>query len=273
MLITIQHETRYRYDTPAAYTIQSLKQTPQNTSGQRILSWSVDCGVDKDVPAFVDSFGNLTHTLVINEDHDAVLIRVSGKVETTNMSGVVSGAREPFPLVAYFRETDLTRPNAPLADLAASVSGIRDRLEQAHALMGAVRDRIDYRDGETHVETTAAEALNHGYGVCQDHAHVFICCARLAGIPARYVSGYLQASENRDEVYEAGHAWAEAYIPDLGWVGFDVANRACPHEAYVRVAVGLDYRGAAPVRGLRLGGGAEKLDVSVQVVQESAQQQ
>lgn len=273
MLISIQHETHYRYDAPAAYTIQSLKQTPQVTSGQKVLSWSVDCGLDKTIPVFTDSFGNLTHTLVINEDHDEVLIRVSGLVETTDTAGVVSGANEPFPLVAYLRETDLTRPDDALREFAEPLHRISTDLDKLHALMNTVRDRIDYQEGETHVETRASEALSHGYGVCQDHAHVFICCARLLGIPARYVSGYLQASENRDEVYEAGHAWAEAHVPDLGWVGFDVANRTCPNDGYVRVAVGLDYREAAPIRGLRLGGGAEALDVSVQVVQENAQQQ
>lgn len=272
MLISVKHETRYRYDTPAVYTIQSLKLTPQNTTGQHVLSWNLDCGQDGTIPSFVDSFGNVTHTFVINREHSDVLIRVTGLVQTTDVSGVVDGTREPFPLVAYLRETDLTAPNEALEDLAWSVGKGQKPLDLAHALMGAVRDRIDYREGETQVETTAAQALERGLGVCQDHAHTFICCARLRGIPARYVSGYLQASENKDEVYEAGHAWAEAYIDDLGWVGFDVANRSCPHEAYLRVAVGLDYREAAPIRGLRLGGGAEKLDVSVQVVQESSQQ-
>lgn len=272
MLISVKHETRYRYETPAVYTIQSLKLTPQNTSGQTVLSWDLDCGQDGTIPSFVDSFGNITHTFVINREHDDVLIRVTGQVQTVDVAGVVSGTREPFPLVAYLRQTDLTAPDTALEELAWSVGTGTKPLDLAHALMSAVRDRIDYREGETAVETTAAQALAHGNGVCQDHTHVFIACARLRGIPARYVSGYLQASENRDEVYEAGHAWAEAYIEDLGWVGFDVANRACPTEHHLRVAVGLDYREAAPIRGLRLGGGAEKLDVSVRVVQESSQQ-
>ena len=257
---------------PAVYTIQSLKLTPQNTTGQHVLSWELDCGQEEPIPSFVDSFGNITHTFVINREHSDVLIRVTGLVQTHDVSGVVEGAREPFPLVAYLRETDLTAPDRALIDLAWSVGKQAKPLDLAHALMGAVREKIDYLEGETQVETTAAQALAQGLGVCQDHAHAFICCARLRGIPARYVSGYLQASENKDEVYEAGHAWAEAYIEDLGWVGFDVANRSCPHEAYLRVAVGLDYREAAPIRGLRLGGGAERLDVSVQVVQENSQQ-
>lgn len=272
MLISVHHETHYRYETPAAYTIQSLKLTPQNTSGQSVLSWSLDCGQDGTIPSFVDSFGNLTHTFVINREHSDVLIRVVGRVETTDVAGVVAGTREPFPVIAYLRETDLTAPDAALEDLAWSAGKNTKPLDLAHALMSVIRDRVDYREGETRVETTAAQAVAQGSGVCQDHTHIFICCARLRGIPARYVSGYLQASDDGDEVYEAGHAWAEAYIEDLGWVGFDVANRACPTEHHLRVAVGLDYREAAPIRGLRLGGGAEKLDVSVRVVQESSQQ-
>lgn len=272
MLISVNHETRYRYDAPAVYTIQSLKLTPQNTTGQRVLSWSIDCGQDGPIPSFTDSFGNLTHTLVINREHSEVLIRVTGRVETKDTAGIVAGTWEPFPLVAYLRETELTRPDDALRDLAWSVGqGHTAPLDLAHALMAAVRDRIDYREGLTRVETTAAEALALGYGVCQDHAHAFICCARLRGIPARYVSGYLQAGDG-EGLYEAGHAWAEAHIPGLGWVGFDVANRLCPSEAHLRMAVGLDYREAAPIRGLRLGGGTERLDVTVRVVQESSQQ-
>jgi len=130
-------------------------------------------------------------------------------------------------------------------------------------LMDAVRDAIDYRVGETHASTNAAEALEHGFGVCQDHTHVFLAAARRIGIPARYVSGYLRIGEEGE--HDAGHAWAEAYIDGLGWVGFDVANRICPTEAYVRVASGLDYLDAAPVRGYRRGGGEESLDVRLRV--------
>lgn len=272
MLISVRHETQYHYDEPAAYTIQSLKLTPQNTSGQTVLSWMLDCGQDGTIPSFMDSFGNVTHTLVINRDHSDVLIRVTGQVETRDVDGIIAGTREPFPTVAYLRETDLTAPDAALEDLAWAVAKRAKPLDIAHALMGALRDRIDYRIGATQVETTAAEALKLGYGVCQDHAHAFLCCARMRGIPARYVSGYLQAGDNSDADYDAGHAWAEAYIEDLGWVGFDVANRLCPREAHLRVAVGLDYREAAPIRGLRLGGGIETLDVTVRVVQENSQQ-
>ena len=117
--------------------------------------------------------------------------------------------------------------------------------------------------------TTAGEALRSGAGVCQDHSHVFISAARVLGIPARYVGGYLWTGQPESE---ASHAWAEAYVEDLGWVGFDPSNRICPTEAYVRSSIGLDYAAAAPIRGVRRGNAAERLAVSISVLAEDGQQ-
>ena len=122
--------------------------------------------------------------------------------------------------------------------------------------MGAIRDRLRFDVNATDTGTSAIDAFSHGHGVCQDFAHVFIAAARHLGIPARYVGGYLYRAD-RPDGQEAGHAWAEALVDDLGWVGFDPANDISPTEAYVRVAMGLDYLGAAPVRGTRYGGAGE----------------
>ena len=125
---------------------------------------------------------------------------------------------------------------------------------------------ITYQFGATGVQTPAAMALHLGRGVCQDYAHIFIACARSGGVPARFVSGHFLRSDGRSS-QEAGHAWAEAYVPGLGWVGFDAANCICTTDAHARVAIGLDYLGAAPVRGTRYGGGLETLTVAVKVDQ------
>jgi transglutaminase-like putative cysteine protease len=139
-----------------------------------------------------------------------------------------------------------------------------------HVLMNAVRDKVDYVIGVTDAHTSAAEALSDGQGVCQDHAHIFISAARVMGVPARYVNGYFLT--DTDEPSEAHHAWAEAYIEGLGWLGFDPANGICPTDHYVRLACGLDAGSAAPIRGTRRGGTDEVLDVLVEVQQQSAQQ-
>ncbi len=129
--------------------------------------------------------------------------------------------------------------------------------------MAEIRSRIAYEIGATDAHTTAAEALADGKGVCQDHAHAMLSVVRSLGIPARYVTGYLVT--DGDTPATASHAWAEALVPDLGWVGFDAANGKCPTDDYVRVATGLDAQGVVPVRGSRRGGVAESMTVAVKV--------
>jgi transglutaminase-like putative cysteine protease len=124
----------------------------------------------------------------------------------------------------------------------------------------------------TQTSTTAAEAFALKRGVCQDLTHVFIATARHLGVPARYVGGYFHRADGVTQ-QDAGHAWAEAHVPALGWIGFDPANGICTTQAHVRVAVGLDYLGAAPVRGARRGGGTESLTVNVLVDQAARQVQ
>jgi transglutaminase-like putative cysteine protease len=102
--------------------------------------------------------------------------------------------------------------------------------------------------------------------VCQDISHIFIASARSLGIPARYVSGYLHRADGQND-QQAGHAWSEAYVDGLGWVAFDATNGMCATDAYLRVAVGLDYLSAAPLRGSRIGGDGEGLDVRIRVDQ------
>ncbi|MCG8563020.1 MAG: transglutaminase family protein [Hyphomicrobiales bacterium] len=269
MRIAIRHSTRYRYDEPVRYSAQSLRLTPRAAASQEIVRWSVEApGIDK-AAAFVDGFGNQVHLITVTEPHQEITIAVDGEVETSDTAGVVQGVKEVAPRALFLRQTDLTRADDSIADLAADLGG-EDTVQRLHDLMGRIRDRVEYRVGETHSETTAAEALARGAGVCQDHAHLFIAAARHLGVPARYVSGYLWATEG--EPGEAQHAWAEAHIDDLGWVGFDISNGICPDPHYVRVACGLDYISAAPVRGTRRGGGSEALDVTVEVGEAQTQQ-
>ena len=129
-----------------------------------------------------------------------------------------------------------------------------------------------YDTSPTHAATTAEEAFALKRGVCQDYTHIFIAAARSLAIPARYIGGHFHRADGAVR-QEAGHAWAEAFVPDLGWVGFDPTNGVCVTDAHVRVAAGLDYLAAAPVRGSRYGGGSETLDVSVRVNAAAGQQQ
>lgn len=269
MLITVRHVTRYLYDEPANYAVQSLRLTPASFTGQRVIDWQVQVpGCGKPL-RFKDGFGNQVDLVAVYTRHSDLLIEATGTVETTDCSGVVTGLAKSIPPRVFLKETDQTRPNSAIRDLALSISE-KDPLDRLHALAGTVRDSVDYVKGITDAHTGAAEALADGKGVCQDHAHVFISAARTLGIPARYVTGYLVMED--PEPAEAHHAWAEAWIDPLGWIGFDVANRICPTDQYVRLAAGLDAAYAAPIIGSRRGGGAERLEVSVAVQQQSAQQ-
>jgi transglutaminase-like putative cysteine protease len=270
MRLQVRHQTAYHYASPIHYAIQTLRLTPRSHEGLVVVRWQVRGEARGPLPSFIDGFGNLAHTHTVNHSHDSAAVFVEGEVETQATDGVVRGAAEPLPPAFFLRPTGLTMPDPALAELAAMASGASE-LDRLYALMHAVRDRIDYRPGVTDAATPAAAALVAAAGVCQDHAHVFIAAARLLGIPARYVGGYLWTGDDLHE-YEASHAWAEAYVEHLGWVGFDAANRVCPGEAYIRTAIGLDYWSAAPVRGLRRGEASERLAVKVSVMQAGAEQ-
>ena len=269
MLIEVRHKTTYRYEVEAKYAIQSLRLTPRSFPGQKVHTWTITApGLDK-AAAFVDGFGNIAALTTLREPHLRLEIEAAGLVETEDRAGVVTGIPEPSPARVYLRETDATRPCARMRDLAQTVQGT-GTLDRLHQLMQCVHGAVRYEIGATHVHTSASDALADGRGVCQDHAHVFITAARVLGIPARYVNGYFISGTEGPS--EAHHAWAEAWVNGLGWVGFDPSNLTCPTERYVRLACGLDAATAAPIRGLRRGGSHEALDVVVEVEQQGGQQ-
>lgn len=270
MLISVRHVTRYVYTEPVSYTVQSLRLTPAPFKGQRIAGWQVRVtGCPKPLE-FRDGFGNTVQLMTISTPHSELTIEAAGTVETEDCNGVVAGLPKSIPPRVFLKETPQTRPDAAIRALAQSVAGA-GAIEQLHALAAAVRDRVEYVKGATDAHTGAAEALGDGKGVCQDHTHIFISAARTLGVPARYVTGYLLLDDPETAV-SASHAWAEAHVETLGWVGFDVANRVCPTDRYVRLACGLDAGYAAPIAGSRRGGAGESLNVCVAVQQESAQQ-
>ena len=186
---------------------------------------------------------------------------------------MVVGAIERFPPSLYLRETPLTRADAAIAEFAeASLRAAGEPLAILHDLLERLHAEMAFDNAPTEATTTAAEAFALKRGVCQDLTHIFIAAARSIAIPARYIGGHFHRDDGVTE-QEAGHAWAEAFVPDLGWVAFDAANGICATDAHVRVAVGLDYLGAAPVRGTRFGGGGEAMDVAVHVNQVASQRQ
>ena len=263
MRILIDHTTRYTYEVPARYSTQYLRMCPPSNAQQRVTSWELQTpGTPLELR---DGYGNILHLLTIEGPVSEIVIRSTGTVQTTASIDEAADEVKLSPLV-FLRSTGLTRAEGAVAELAekfrrraGSLSGLRD-------LAGAVLSRVPFRAGVTEVHSTATEALDEGYGVCQDHAHVFIACCRYLGIPARYVSGYLYLPKSA-EAAVASHAWAEAWVVDR-WRSFDVTNARPAGEHHIRVAVGADYLEAGPVRGVRRGGGQERMTATALVSEQ-----
>jgi transglutaminase-like putative cysteine protease len=265
MRLRIAHTTTYRYTPPATSVIQILRMTPGSHDGQYVVNWQIDVSTDSRLDMHEDAFGNITHVLTQGPVED-LTISVEGLIETHDTGGVLKGSDERFPPSLFLRSTPLTETNAAMANFTRELRAEADRdvLGFLHALMVQINEHMTFDENPTDSTTTATEAFGLKRGVCQDYAHIFIACARHGGVPARFTSGHFLRSDGMVH-QQAGHAWAEAFVPDLGWVGFDAANGICTTDAHARVAIGLDYLGAAPVRGTRYGGGAETLTVAVKV--------
>jgi transglutaminase-like putative cysteine protease len=265
MKLNITHTTSYSYDAPVSYGLQQVRLTPVTNAQQSVLRWDVAVEGGRAELSFDDHYKN--HTIMVQADPGVQEVRItaSGAVETNDSTGVLGKVYGAAPLWLFQQHTDRTAPGRGIRALAKAVRGPDDALNDLHALSAAILAAVPYTIGETAAGTTAEEALGAGAGVCQDHAQIFIAAAREAGIPARYVSGYLMMNDRVDQ--DATHAWAEAHLEGLGWVGFDVSNGISPDERYIRVAVGCDSREAAPITGMRLGNAAESMIVALQVQQ------
>lgn len=271
MRLSIRHTTRYAYTEPVVHGLLRLRLTPKHTQGQNILAWSMKYDHATEELVYDDQHFNTVALVSVDPGTREVVIACQGTVDTEDHAGVIGRHSGHMPLWSFLTQTRLTKPGPAIRALLRDIEKQgRDKLEQLHALSSLILDRVEYRIGSTHVGTTGEEAAEAGCGVCQDHAHVFLGAARLLDVPARYVSGYLMMNDRVDQ--EATHAWAEAYVEGLGWVGFDVSNGISPDARYVRVATGRDYRDAAPITGMSFGTTTEVLRVDVAVEQQPVQQ-
>lgn len=267
MQLAIRHTTRYRFDAPAAHGLQRLKLTPKHTQGQVVLDWDMELQNAKSELSYEDEHCNSVTLISVDEGATEVTVTCCGTVNTSDYAGVVGKHSGHLPLWSFRGQTALTRPGAMLRKLIrrTELDNKDDAIARLHRLSAAIRESVAYEIGTTRPDTSAEDALAAGGGVCQDHAHIFIGACRTIGFPARYVSGYLMMNDRIKQ--DATHAWAEAHVEGLGWVGFDISNAISPDTRYVRVATGRDYRDAAPVTGISFGTAAEMLEVEVAVAQ------
>lgn len=248
MRFSIVHQFKYSYDSPVRLSTQYLRLTPRDTDRQKVLAWKLDTGGQ--ALRTTDGYGNVLHVLTIDKPVSEIFIEAAGSVETSHALDEPSDfTGTPLSPLLFLRPTGLTRVEEPLRTLAK-------RFRRAVAEHSALR------------ELAAAINDKPGGQSAADAAHAFIACCRHLGVPARYVSGYFCARKS-DNHGVAMHAWAEAWVVDR-WRSFDIANDCAVGEAHIKLAVGADYLDACPVRGVRIGGGAEVLLAQARV--DAAQQ-
>ena len=266
MKLEVTHRTRYRFSKPLTDAIQLLRLTPLSCLSQTVLDWRIDVDCDARLRGGYDGYGNCVHMLYVNQPVSGLAITATGVVITEDRAGVVQGLPGDLPAAVFLRTTDLTAPDGGVREFAADLAGREtDTLPLLHELNRALHKAMVFDNAATDSATPAATAFATRRGVCQDFAHIFIGAARSLGVPARYISGYLHVRDGSGA--NASHAWAEAWVPNLGWVAFDPANGICADDAYVRIAAGLDYRDAAPLAGARRGGGTEELAIEVRIAE------
>ena len=265
MRLKIDHTTVYRFDTPVIYGLQQLRVTPKSSYNQSVVSWETRIEGGRKEATFEDHHHNTTELVSFDPNTTELSVSSAGEVEIIDNAGILGPHHGLTPLWLYEMTTPRTEAGPGTRALIKGMDAGAGILE-LHELSERIRFQVSYMVGSSEPDWGAEDAIAAGQGVCQDHTHIMIACARALKMPARYASGYLMLNETT--VQDAMHAWAEVHVDGLGWVGFDVSNGVSPDTRYVRVATGLDYSDAAPITGTRIGGVNEELHVSIHVVQQ-----
>ncbi len=259
MRIAIEHHTHYRFSEPQARLVQMLRLTPCDTQDQTVVSWHIGVDCDARLRASTDGYGNAITMLYAEGPIGSIDISVIGEVLTNEATGVIREAIEPLPPIFYRRTTPRTLADNDLVDFAARSAGSGRVLERMHRVNTALHQRFPDAPDAPDSGATAAQAFAAKAATSRDVAQIFIAAVRSLNVPARYISGY----RSDGEAHCAPHGWAEAHVEGIGWIGFDPVTGLSPDASYVRVAVGLDALGAAPIAGTRIGQGKEELDVDL----------
>ena len=264
MLIRVEHTTSFTYAERISEAYTELRVRPLTGGGQQCTSFRIVTdppGIR--VRTYRDRLGNHVQHLEVLEDHDRISITAISEVSTAAVLSDSAAASSPLERRDYLAPTEYAPFAGGLLELAAAAEGEGTETERANGVMRAMRSLLVYERGATDVMTRADAALVLGRGVCQDFAHVMLAACRRAGIPSRYVSGYLYDPQDDTEVET--HAWVDVLDSQRGWVSIDPTHDREQTEAYVRVAVGRDYADVPPTRGVFKGAPEETLQVAVRM--------
>jgi transglutaminase-like putative cysteine protease len=282
MLLRICHTTRFEYQMPAYDSHNEVRMRPLESERQRCVEFELEITPGTSTFEYDDYYGNRVHAFSIHDPHPALIVSAKSVVERTTGSQPPARStpfgeflledharnRLEYDFLNASRHVPFSEPMRKFFWMARPDSS-EDVAGYANRVVAFIRDQFVYEPGMTKVQSTADEILSVGGGVCQDFAHLTIGVMRLAGIPARYVSGYLAPAANTAIASigaQASHAWLEAQLPGLGWTGFDPTNGCAVDERHIRVAIGRDYSDVPPMRGTyRSQGGRQLMSVELQI--------
>ena len=284
MKLKIAHYTQYDYEDSVVDSVNELRLTPIIDDYQKYFNHSIKIYPSAPIHSYTDYFGNLTHYFTLNAAHKRLLIKMDATVETDERTDQVQ-QRRPYveeldllhsdafqnQFAEYLMETDYTIITSELEDIAYSIVLERQptcTYELLELITKAIYKHFTYDTDATNVHTTLEETIHLKRGVCQDYAHLMIGICRIFKIPTRYISGYHFLGEIGTEsahLQHASHAWIEAYIPFVGWIGFDPTNDGKIDWRYVKLSHGRDYSDITPVKGVYKGTAQQQLNVTVDV--------
>lgn len=275
MLLKITHTTDLTYSEPISESVMELRMLPRQEQDQRRLSFGLAIGPPTTPSNYLDWLGNAVHAFTINDFHDRIKIVATSVVETDAPPRAACDLPDTWPPAGGaggdYSLYDFLQFGGPVDDCAALrqlVDSIEPRpgmrlAELGNRMLETIDQKFTYRQGVTTAASPIRETLEHGWGVCQDFTHLMIGMARVLGIPARYVSGFLHPEGDLFRGYTQTHAWAELYFPSFGWAGFDPANKCGISENFVKVAYGRDFRDVPPNKGIYRGNADESIQAVV----------
>ncbi len=280
LFYSIRHLTKFVYSKPVSESVMEVRMHPRSDSNQRCLTFSLSVSPRCRVFSYRDHLSNNVHHFDIPGQHGQLVIIAESLVEYQPLAEIpaflaLDAWKELDAIVAegdYWEmllPSEFAIPTPALEELARKLDVTRreDPMVLLRELNNRLYDYFSYSPRTTRVDSPIDEALESKQGVCQDFAHIMIALVRQLGIPCRYVSGYLyHRQEDKDRsTSDATHAWVEALLPHLGWVGFDPTNALIAGNRHIRTALGRDYADVPPTRGIFLGRTASDLYVAVQV--------
>jgi transglutaminase-like putative cysteine protease len=288
MNFRIRHETRYAYAEPTTVSYNEVRLSPLNLSPQTLIAKSLSVDPPPaETRERIDYFGNPTWFVAIDQPHKVMTVRVESHVRIDRRSDVMAiypslpweaardqlrTAKDPDTIAAveFALDSPLIEAQAELEAYARpSFAPRRPMMEAACDLMQRINKDFEFQTGITDTSTPLADVLAHRRGVCQDFAQLGIGCLRSLGLPARYVSGYIETlpppGKEKLKGADASHAWFSSYIPGFGWIDFDPTNNQIPSDQHIIVALGRDFSDVTPIKGVIFGAGQHELTVSVDV--------